>query len=528
MTYRVLLIEPPSSCQELLADILQQHGAEVEIVQNVSKNDAVTLRWNYDMVCADARLAQDMGFGAVGDLRSEKGTPLWVMTADRDNACVRRLVESCGASALMTRPYSSRQWHSFIRYSMTKKRRLFDKQPPRILMYSHDTIGLGHTRRNANIGESILRKRPDASILMLIGCPAGLVFDTPLGIDFIKLPSLVKQSRHDWRPEQLNISGSRMRDLRSRLIREAVNAFEPHAMLVDHVPGGVWNELLPTFENLATNDSHRPFVALGLRDILDEPDLLRRRWQDDGTGEIIHRHYDEIFVYGDPDIYDTVTAYGLEEFAAGRVQSLGYVANRALPSSRDRLRQRLGIKDRPLVLITGGGGRDAFGLMTVCLDALASLESAERPMALLVPGPLMDPAARHVIHERAAAMGVFCFDRLPDLSAYCAAADMLIGMAGYNSSVEALAEGLPTLLIARNGPSAEQMIRAECFQERGLVDSFCADDLEAGRLASYLRQVSVRERFTPAINLDGAERAAARLLEGARTRHDFLATPASA
>ena len=528
MAYRVLLIEPPSSCQALLADILQQHGAEVQIVQNALESDAVASEQNYDLVCADARLAQEMGFGTTADLRGEDGSTLWVITTDRDNSGVRHMAESHGASALMTRPYSPRQWHSLIRYGMTKKRRRFDEQPPRILMYSHDTIGLGHTRRNANIGEAILRMRPDASVLMVIGCPAGLVFDTPPGIDFVKLPSLVKQSRHDWRPEQLNISGERLRDLRSRLIREAVDAFAPHALLVDHVPGGVWNELEPTFESLSGREGPRPFVALGLRDILDEPDHLRRRWHDDGTDDIIRRHYDEIFVYGDRSIYDTVSAYRLEELAPGQVRNLGYIATRVEQSNRDLLRRRLGVADRPLVLITGGGGRDAFGMMNACMDALAGLEPAGRPAALLVPGPLMDPAERHLIHERAEALALLCFDRLPDLPAYSAAADMLIGMAGYNSTVEALAEGLPTLLIARSGPSAEQMIRADCFERCGLVDSLCADHLDADRLATYFRQARIRERIKLQIDLDGAERAAARLLDGARARHDFSAAAASA
>jgi predicted glycosyltransferase len=511
LPFRALVAEPASSCRQLLIDVLREYGVEVDVLEDDSAHRRAPAGC-YNLICADARMVQAVGAGVAADLRACNGAAHLVITDDQDRPEVRALVNEGVAVTSMTRPYSRDRWRSFIRFTMTRKRRRANEQPPRIVMYSHDTIGLGHTRRNTNIASAVLRIRPDASVLMLIGCPAGLVFDTPPGIDFVKLPSLVKQSRQNWRPEQLNISAERMRDLRTRLIREAIAAFEPHALLVDHMAGGVWNELLPALECLHQLGAARPVTVLGLRDILDDPAELRRRWQEDGTEELIHRHYDEILVYGDPAIFDTTKAYGLDELAPDRIHACGFVVAELIPGSREAVRQRLGVKDRPLVLITGGGGRDAFGMMTTCLDSLASLEAALRPAALLVPGPLMDPEERRIVHDRAAMLKLACFDRLPDLTSYVAAADMMIGMAGYNSSVEALAEGLPTLLVARNGPSAEQTMRADLFRRRGLVDSVRIDQLDVADLAQRLARVERRRDAAPAIDVDGAARAAARLL----------------
>ena len=58
---------------------------------------------------------------------------------------------------------------------------------PRIAFYSHDTIGLGHMRRNSAIARQLVTQLPDVSVLMLVGCPAGMVFEPHPGIDYVKL-----------------------------------------------------------------------------------------------------------------------------------------------------------------------------------------------------------------------------------------------------------------------------------------------------------------------------------------------------
>src|SRR5258708_20250091 len=62
-----------------------------------------------------------------------------------------------------------------------------------IMTYSHDGFGLGHLRRNTTIASHLASEVPNSSVLMMIGCPSGAVFKLPPGVDFIKLPSLIKR-----------------------------------------------------------------------------------------------------------------------------------------------------------------------------------------------------------------------------------------------------------------------------------------------------------------------------------------------
>ena len=49
-----------------------------------------------------------------------------------------------------------------------------DRTPPRILLYSHDTFGLGHLRRSRTIAQALVSAFPDASALILTGSPSGV------------------------------------------------------------------------------------------------------------------------------------------------------------------------------------------------------------------------------------------------------------------------------------------------------------------------------------------------------------------
>src|SRR5215472_15936353 len=119
-----------------------------------------------------------------------------------------------------------------------------------IMTYSHDGYGLGHMRRNSTIAASIVRQMPHSSVLMLVGCPVGAFFDLQPGVDFIKVPSIIKVAAGTYQPLRIRVTSDRVRMIRAATIATAAEAFQPDILLVDHVPTGVWDELLPTLHKL--------------------------------------------------------------------------------------------------------------------------------------------------------------------------------------------------------------------------------------------------------------------------------------
>src|SRR5258708_22318974 len=58
----------------------------------------------------------------------------------------------------------------------------------RILIYSHDTMGLGHLRRCRTIAHSLVEKFKHVSVLILSGSPIIGSFDFRARVDFVRVP----------------------------------------------------------------------------------------------------------------------------------------------------------------------------------------------------------------------------------------------------------------------------------------------------------------------------------------------------
>src|SRR5947207_28501 len=133
-------------------------------------------------------------------------------------------------------------------------------------------------------------------------------------------------------------------------------------------------------------------LVLGLRDIIDAPEVVRRRWQVEGAYEAIQRFYDLVLVYGSRDVFDLADQYRLPEGVARKVRYCGYLCTPALPRYPERIRAQYanGAKaGTKLVVAMAGGGADAYPMMRAVLDALPALQARERLALVMIVGPFM-------------------------------------------------------------------------------------------------------------------------------------------
>jgi len=391
-----------------------------------------------------------------------------------------------------------------------------------VMTYSHDGFGLGHLRRNTTIASRLVRQVPKSSVLMLIGCPAGAVFKLPTGVDFIKLPSVIKRDTGVWHPLRLRIGLEKTKALRVATIQQVAHVFHPQLLLVDHVPVGVWGELLPLLEMLKRSEDP-PTVVLGLRDILDRPEATRALWEREGAYKAIRGYYDEIFVYGCRDVFDTSCEYGLEREFGGRIRYCGYVGTEEPYKSKEEMRRELQV-ERQLIVVTGGGGVDAYPMMETCMKALTLLGPRAGVEAIFITGPLMDNEQREWLRELAKGQKVRVLTQVEDALSYLNAADLVVTMAGYNTLCQVLQLRKKALVVPRSGPSAEQQMRARLFSERGLADVILPEDLIPKKMAAKLMEDLQRKDDPPydsAINTNGGRNAAARLAQLLASRNYY-------
>ena len=384
---------------------------------------------------------------------------------------------------------------------------------PRLVVYSQDGLGLGHQRRTTLLASEFLAAEAGASVLTISDSPIGQFFPTSMGYDYLKLPSIHKVGPGDWRPLSLSLPFPEVLAVRREIIQSAVLRFAPDVVLVDHMPHGAMGELVPTLEAL---EGRATRIVLGLRDILDEPAVVRRRWRLEGAFDAVERYFHDVLIYGSRDVFDVSAEYDLPEGVSQRLRYCGYVCpSSASPSDTDKLRNRY-LRDASagdLIVAMAGGGADADRLFTTLLSAAPAI-SAQRPcVVVIVTGPFLPRTEHRKLVRLARGLPVHVIRSVHDSLSYLGAADLVIAMAGYNTAAEILTLDKPALLVPRSGPSAEQQMRAKLFADRGWVSWLPPAELSPDSLATAaVTALTTRRRRTSTPDLRGLHTAAQHLL----------------
>jgi predicted glycosyltransferase len=87
-----------------------------------------------------------------------------------------------------------------------------------------------------------------------------------------------------------------------------------------------------------------------------------------------------------------------------------------------------------------------------------------------ITGPFMPKKQRDKISERARWLGVRTWKFYARMEEIIAAADLVVSMGGYNTVCEVLTQGTVALIIPRENPRKEQLIRAQMFSSLNMVD----------------------------------------------------------
>jgi predicted glycosyltransferase len=334
----------------------------------------------------------------------------------------------------------------------------------RVLIYSHDTFGLGHLRRCRAIAHSLVDAEPSLSVLILSGSPIIGSFDFRSRVDFVRIPGVIKLRNGEYVSLSLRIDIEETLAMRSSIIRHTADIFDPDLLIVDKEPLGLRGEVRPTLDLLRARGT--PLV-LGLRDVMDDPSALESEWERKHAIPALSEYYDELWVYGLPQICDPLK--GLELPASVRRQMVytGYLRRDAPQAAATATHDDL--PDGKFLLVTPGGGGDGDGLVEWVLAAYEH-DPGGLPPVLMVFGPFMLPEHQAGFAARAAHLSkvrTLTFDaRLESLMTRAAG---VVAMGGYNTFCEILSFDKPALIVPRTTPRLEQFIRARRAAELGLV-----------------------------------------------------------
>ena len=356
----------------------------------------------------------------------------------------------------------------------------------RVLIYSHDTFGLGHLRRCREIAHSMVAHRKDVSVLILSGSPIIGSFDFRSRVDFVRVPGVIKKRNGEYSSLNLQLALEQTLAMRATIIRHTAEVYAPHLFLVDKEPLGLRGEVRETLEMLRDRGTS---LVLGLRDVLDEPALLAPEWERKNALPALRGLYDDIWVYGLPQICDPLADIDMPPSVRRKVSYTGYLRGGMAvepPHSKP-----VGF-DEPYLLVTAGGGGDGEGLVDWVLAAYEHERFLPWP-ALIVFGPFMQPQIQADFMkriERVERVRAITFDA--NFESLMSRAAAVAAMGGYNTFCEILSFDKRALLVPRTKPRLEQFIRAARAEELGLVRMLVDEGdgrRDPARMAEALRRL---------------------------------------
>jgi predicted glycosyltransferase len=335
-------------------------------------------------------------------------------------------------------------------------------------MYSHDTYGLGHIRRTMAIAAHL--RSLSANILILTGSPIAGRFSFPHNVDFVRIPGMIKKTNDEYQSLSIKINPNHALNIRKSIISATAKSFQPDLFIVDKEPLGLKREVLPVLRWFRKNCPQTRTI-LGLRDIMDDRETVRRDWQHKKVYRYLEELYSEIWVYGRQDIYDAAVEYDIPGNIRAKMYFTGYLPRKKTTDKvKRKTRQKFCVgENKKMIVVTAGGGGDGFHMM----DTFLSLYEANRMnglQSILITGPFMPRNQRRQLARKAKSHAVKILPFYPSMEEMFGAADLVVSMGGYNTVCEILSQGTPSLLVPRETPRKEQLLRAMALKEQGLVD----------------------------------------------------------
>ena len=359
----------------------------------------------------------------------------------------------------------------------------------RILIYSHDSFGLGHLRRCRSIAHSLVAHYKGLSVLILSGSPIIGSFDFKARVDFVRIPGIIKLKDGEYTSLALHIDLEETLAMRESIIYHTAATFKPDIFLVDKEPTGLKGEVISTLEMLKQQGAVN---VLGLRDIMDEPTLLKNEWERKEVAPVLEHLYHDIWVYGLKEMGSPIEGLGMPATIENKISFTGYLG-REIPNDRNWIAPTN--HDEPFILVTAGGGGDGIDLVDWVIRAYEF--GGEQPhRAIIVTGPFMPASDQQNFHERCEDLPnveIITFDSHIELLMKKAIA--IVAMGGYNTFCEILTLDKPALIVPRSVPRQEQLIRAERAVDLGLATLLDpARGLDPLQMAAALRSLPQQSR----------------------------------
>jgi predicted glycosyltransferase len=380
----------------------------------------------------------------------------------------------------------------------------------RIVLYTHDTLGLGHAQRVAKLASGLTQADADTRCLILTGLEKPGLIPPSNRIDFVRVPGVIKTGVEKYKSRRLGVPLSMLTSIRSNVFNASVESFRPSILIVDNVPLGMNGELLPLLEQLKAK--RRPVkTVLLLRDVLDSPRHIKSIWARRGDYDALCRLYDLILVFSQPEIFNPVEAYDFPAAAARKTRFCGFLGTLSFRHTSLADPMSFPRAGKPMVMVTVGGGEDGFTLIWTYLKGVVNSPGLKDTQHFILLGPFIPEAKRNkIVASFGGTPNIFIHYYVFDFADWLNVSDLVVAMGGYNTVYEVLSLKKKLLVIPRVFPRREQLIRAKALADRGLIEMIHPDHITPELLCQKVTRILSKplpKSHAPELKFDGVRNA---------------------
>lgn len=383
--------------------------------------------------------------------------------------------------------------------------------PLDILLYAHDGRGLGHASRTIGIAMALRRLYPQLRILVVTGCDQchELIDRSPL--DWLKLPSYQTQvvnGKSRGIDGKSNFSDHELGELRGKALKQVIELYRPRLVLADHSPQGKHKELIPAI--VAAQGTK---WTLGIRGVTGSV----KQVQSSLAATLYKDHYSGLLWYGDSEVLGRQHKEQLAMLFESTVIETGYVSRllelqhlQATSPTGTSLKHSSIAGTISLPWFGESGSRTA----RCVAQALNRLENVTDCWHVYLGehDQRCGSAAHHQPFANLDHCRVRPFGQQYTESLLQSKVALIYG--GYNSLVDVLAAGIPSVVLLRKMKDNEQHLHLQHLASTtDQLVTLDEDKVTTEKLVSMLKGLLKKDRRPNLpINLDGAANTAHHLV----------------
>lgn len=342
----------------------------------------------------------------------------------------------------------------------------------RILVYTHNSIGLGHAFRTLAVITGMRKWRPDIDFLVMSGTSIPHIFFRE-GIEVIKLPSVkLDINSQDCHMQSRYLAGFELEeifDFRQTMIMSSFDFFQPDVLIIEHNMTGQMSELIPLLmKKWMRKGGPMDFTLVHIcRGIMKWVPLLRIPYQNPrhrSESINIGALYDFMYVLEDREVIDINKQFlGNDPDLEKKIKYLGKITNKVQNElcGRSEALERFGLPDRRTILVSLGRNDRVLGLSLKLLELFGSAGINERYQVVMVIDPYLDEGVAQALRCNPLSTNVRFLDFVPDLVDLVHHSELIISRAGYNTVNEILLTGAKAVIIPESHGGGEQELRAK-------------------------------------------------------------------